>query len=265
MEVKKRAIILLVLLAIVLAGAIYFYPKQDSSSVTSSLDNVQDVLLSSDVVDVSLSTLNEEYSVNLKRGDIAYLKGQNVNTKARLINLNMDKAMAIVRIEGYGEAVINQGDKLKIDLNDDDSYDLIVAVNSVTDFEASLFFMAINEKKTVLDTVSAGFDSALESLEERSQLQSYVIFSVFIVLLIILLAYVFKTYIMPIIRMRKINERKEAHEVLYELIQEIRQANKTSDQTKIEGLKKRIKHLYEYLSEEEKIRAKRAGVERYIN
>lgn len=262
-----RLIILYAILLVLLVGAFYFYPKADNRTITSTLGDITESLLSSSTVDVVMTSLNEEYSVNLKRGETAILSGEEISTRVRLLNLNKDKNLAAIRVSDYGDIILSINKESKIDSNNDGYFDLIISLNSLDDFQASIFFMPIKEKKDVFDDVGNQFNKVVENIEQRSRLQSYLIFALFIAMILILLLYIAKAYIIPEIQMKKKKERTDPLETLDFMLDEVKELKEKGETEKARKIYSRAKHMQDYLEEKEQKKAEKkiTEMQKYIN
>lgn len=266
MDGKKRTLLILVLIIVLVAGTVYFYPESSkNNSFTSLLDGNEDVLYSDDVLRMNDLQTNQEYSFTLKRGDTVILNSEFFDSTIRLINLNKEYNVLVLSVGGVGEQVLNSGKQVKLNLNSDDYFDLLISIKEIRDLEADLFFMPIHEKMGVFDNVQLQLNKVAEKVEGRSKLQSIIIFSIFLILLILVVSFVLKVYVLPILKLKKIKARKGGNEVFEELFEELKGAYKVGDKAKAQKLANKMKHLYEYLSAEEKKKINIRGIEKYIN
>jgi len=250
----KRGRTIILFIVLVIGISLLFYLSHYTQSSVTPINYPSDInpSSSSSAIDLNENQLTSGEPIEVKAGENvnANIDGNTYSFKIQNIDsVNNKVDILLNNFPGFSLAVTEQK---KLDLNFDNVYEISVSVVSVSSGSAQLSFKLLNEKEGVIETVNSQLEKTLESLQKNYNIQSGLIFLIVLVVVIFVIAYILKTFLMPAIKNKKINERQSPTDALDFLLDEFSKTK--DDKVKSKKLYHRIKHLYNYLSPEEKSR-----------
>jgi len=214
------------------------------------------------------------YSLEDGQFEVGYMKALEVNDRIKvvldseihyvqLISFNALTNVATLEVRSSPiKVVLNLGDTKKIDVDGNGFYDLLLRFDSVTDGKPSIFVKKTYEAVPVYEDRgsdgSAG-EKIVETLKETARRQGALIYLILLVLVVGIGAVVTIIYVLPKMHLFKVFRGiKEKPEKVFDLIiREAERASKEGNKEKAKSLYSRANHMYRYLNDDEKRRAKK--------
>ena len=203
-------------------------------------------------------------------GDIEVLQGDviPVNVKGddysiKIFEINNTGNKVDMTVNNFLFFSLKNSESKKLDLNGDNSYDLLITLKGINEEKANVFIKSIDEKKAVGDRL----DEALATIKQNSAIQSRLIILISLLFIIILVLYFIKTYLIPTINLKKRTAREKPTSAMNYLLDEFNDAKKSNDNKKAKRIANKAQSLYKHLPESDKKNYKSniKSMERYLN
>jgi hypothetical protein len=252
-------------LCIVVLFLVLNYNNTKASENIGPMDEDSTALYS--LYKVEPNDFNAGQTLEFLEGDVASISIKNEDYSFKVLSLNAAENRADLVVNNFLFFYLNGNEEKKLDVNSDDYYDILVKMESMTDGKAKIMFKAINERRGIIEIVDSRIDGVLEKLEKNYKIQSSLIVLILFVLLVLLVLYIIKFHLIPSMQISKMTKKHKNSEVIDLLIIEFNESKNKKEKEKARRILFRIKHLLEYMSEEEKgkYESKIKNMERYIN
>jgi hypothetical protein len=263
---KKSYIIIFAV--ILIAINFFLLAKINTAPITFSLETPDNITYSNlKTIELTSAQSDSGYQAELAKGDSLVVQSEGKPEAIQLLNVDAEKGAALVKAENVGQNILLMaGETKKICTDSDGIYELSLNLESVQDNNANISVQAINEKIGATSLISEQFEQAIQKLQASSKRQFYLVMFNIALIIAGILIYLFFAYVTPMLRMKKIKERENPSDAIDIFIAELKKAAKEGDKEKVKENYARIKHLYKYMTKEEKQKAKQKidEVERYI-
>lgn len=203
------------------------------------------------ITEVSQEQLSSGASFNLKKNDILGLNpdGDRYPLKITDIDYFTKRISFALRDERY---YILLSEEKKVDLDNDNNYDLLIRIESVSSEGAKIYISKINESVNAGDYFDNSIEKSLKKLEDDYKNKLNVSLLVFAFFLFLLTLYMIIAYLIPYIKYNRIMARERPSDALEYLLMEFERAYRNRDMEKASSISGRISHMYEHLSETQK-------------
>lgn len=214
------------------------------------------------IISVSEEELISGLDLKIKKKSIIKLNIDDKNYLLNVLEISENKKEVILATDESNLMYLKEKEESKkINLNNDDSYDLELKINSINLDEADLNLRSTEEKITVLKNINEEIEKVILEFDRSYKTQSRIIIFILVLVLMIIVIYFFKTVFFKHNK-AEIQKPSETLDYLFSKFEE----NKKNKQ-KAKEIYSRIKHFFSYLTKEEKriYRQKLKNIERYIN
>jgi hypothetical protein len=156
----------------------------------------------------------------------------------------------IIIFDDYKYEIQNSGTQ-NINMDSDEFYDISFTLRKLNTDSAEIYVKSTNEKVSAIDTVTSKMKGLTTNIERTQNIQIFLMILV-LFLIFILTGYYIKTHLIPEMNLKRKLVRETPESVMDYLISECKKNMKKNDKESVKKIFSRIKHLYGYMSEDEK-------------
>lgn len=265
MEVKKFTIIA----GIILIGFLIFFYFLNYSTIT--IYSYESSLFEDDIHEKKVHYLDapsfEKQNLSIKTRDSIIINLDNRDYEFYADNINGKKKQINFIINDLEVVLIKGSEYRRFDLNRDGYYDIEIYADSFLYDNARITISNISQEISTIELLDNRIRDTLIRVEERSLLIIYLILIVLIGIFIMLIVYFIRLYVLPVIELNKKIEKESPFGAIVYMYMKFNEAKDNNQKNQAKKIATKIKHLYNYLSKDEKkkFKSKLDKVENYIN